>query len=91
VFDFLKLAGMWACPRVRGYPRIADTGVVSCLWRVAGAGAGTDFSMWVRVYKVNLRSDFTRCDLKAQLAQLLAPLPRPSQPARPFSSPSHAR
>jgi hypothetical protein len=63
VLDFLKFAGTRACPRVRGYPRIADTGVVSCPWRVAGAGAGTDFGTRIRIYKVNIRADFTRCHL----------------------------
>jgi hypothetical protein len=65
VLDFLKFACTWACPRVRGYPRIADTGVVSCPWRVAGAGAGAgiDFSTRIRIYKVNIREDITRCHL----------------------------
>jgi hypothetical protein len=63
VLDFLKLAGIWACPRVRGYSRIAVSGVVSGPWRDAGAGAGTDFSTRIRVYKVNIRADFTCCHL----------------------------
>jgi hypothetical protein len=60
VLNFLKLAGTRVCPRVCGYPRIAVTGVVLCPWRVAGAGAGTDFSTRVRVYKVSIRADFSR-------------------------------
>jgi hypothetical protein len=60
VLDFLKLVGTRACLWVRGYPRIAVTGVVSCPWRVVGAGAGTDFSTRVRIYKVIIRVDFTR-------------------------------
>jgi hypothetical protein len=65
VLDFLKLAGTRVCPRVCGYPRIAVTGVISCPWRVAGAGAGTNFSTQVWVYKVSIRADFTRCHLYA--------------------------
>jgi len=61
VLDFLKFAGIRACPQVCGYPRIAGTGFVSYPLRVAGAGA--DFSMWVRVYEVDIRVDFTRCHL----------------------------
>jgi hypothetical protein len=52
VLDFLKLTGTRACPRVCGYPWIAVTGVVSCPWRVADSGAGTDFSTRIRIYKV---------------------------------------
>ena len=61
VLNFLKLAGMRACPRVCRYPRIAGTGIVSYLLRVAGAGA--DFSMRVWVYKIDIRTDFTHCHL----------------------------
>ena len=61
VLNFLKLAGMRACPRVCRYPRIAGTGIVSYLLRVAGAGA--DFSTRVRIYEVDIRADFTRCHL----------------------------
>ena len=61
VLDFLKLAGMRAYPRVCGYPRIAGTGIIFYLLRVAGAS--TDFNMWVRVYEVDIRADFTRSHL----------------------------
>jgi len=63
VLDFLKLAGMRAYPRVCGYPRIAGTGIIFYPLRVAGAGAGADFSTRVRVYEVDIRADFTRCHL----------------------------
>jgi hypothetical protein len=63
VLNFLKIAGTRVCPRVCGYPRIAVTGVVSCPWRVAGAGAGMNFSTRVQVYKISIRPDFTRCRL----------------------------
>jgi hypothetical protein len=56
----------------------ADTGVVSCPWRVAGAGAGTDLSTRVRVYKVIIRADFTRCHLYRRLNP--PPLPHTSSP-----------
>ena len=59
MLDFLKLAGMRTCPRICGYPWIAGTGIVSYPLRVAGAGAGADFSMRVRVYEVDIRVDFT--------------------------------
>ena len=61
VLDFLKLAGMRAYPRVCGYPRIAGTGIIFYPLRVAGAGAGADFSTRVRVYEVDIRADFIRC------------------------------
>ena len=61
VLNFLKLASMWAYPRVCGYPRIAGTGIIFYLLRVAGAS--TDFNMRVRVYEVDIRVDFTRCHL----------------------------
>ena len=61
VLDFLKLASMWAYPRVCGYPRIAGTGIILYPLRVAGAGA--DFSTRVRVYEVDIRADFIRCHL----------------------------
>ena len=61
MLDFLKLAGIQACPRVCRYPQIAGTGIVSYPLRVAGVGAGADFSTRVRVYEVDIRADFTRC------------------------------
>ena len=63
VLDFLKLAGMRAYPRVCGYPRIAGTGIIFYPLRVAGAGAGADFSTRVWVYEVDIRADFIRCHL----------------------------
>ena len=63
VLDFLKLAGMRAYPRVCGYLRIAVTGIIFYPLRVAGAGAGADFSTRVRVYEVDIRADFTHCHL----------------------------
>ena len=63
VLNFLKLAGMRACPWICGYPRIAGTGIVSYPLRVAGAGVGADFSTRVRVYEIDIRTDFTRCHL----------------------------
>ena len=42
---FLKFAGIRACPRVRGYPRIAGMGFVFYPWRVVGAGAGTNLGL----------------------------------------------
>ena len=60
MLDFLKLAGMRSYPRVYGYPRIADTGIIFYPLRVARAGAGADFSTQVQVYEVNIRADFTR-------------------------------
>jgi hypothetical protein len=63
VLDFLKLAGTQTCPRVCGYPRIAGTVIVSCLWWVAGAGAVTDFSLRVWVYEIDIHADFTCCHL----------------------------
>jgi len=67
VLDFLKLAGMRACPWICGYPRIAGTGIVSYPLRVAGAGVGADFSTRVRVYEIDIRADFTRCHLYLHL------------------------
>ena len=64
VLDFLKLAGMRAYPRVCGYPRIAGTGIIFYPLRVAGA----DFSTWVQVYEVDIRTDFTRCHFKPNLS-----------------------
>ena len=61
VFDFLKIAGMRAYPRVCGYPRIAGTCIIFYPLRVAVAGA--DFSTRVRVYEVDIRADFIRCHL----------------------------
>ena len=63
MFDFLKLTGIQACPRVCRYPQIAGMCIVSYPLRVAGAGAGADFSTRVRVYEVDIRADFTRCHL----------------------------
>ena len=67
VLDFLKLAGIWACPWVCGYPRIAGTGTISYPWRVAGAGVGAgtgaDLGMLVQVYEVDIRAEFTCCHL----------------------------
>ena len=63
VLDFLKLAGMRACPRVCGYPRIAGKGMVSYPLRIAGTGAGANFSIRVRIHKVDIRADFTRYHL----------------------------
>jgi hypothetical protein len=57
------LANGYGYPRARGYPRVAGTGVVSYPWRVASAGADMDFSMRVRVYEVDIRTDFTCCHL----------------------------
>jgi hypothetical protein len=64
VLDFLKFAGTRACPRVRRYPRIADTGVVSCPWRVVGADAGTDFSTQIWIYKVNIRDRIRKKEMQ---------------------------
>ena len=63
VHDFLKFAGIRACPRVCGYPRIAGMGFVFYPSRVAGAGAGTGLGLRVRVCGVSIRADFTRCHL----------------------------
>ena len=67
VLDFLKLAGIWACPWVCGYPRIAGTATISYPLRVAGAGVGAgtgaDLGMLVQVYEVDIRPDFTCCHL----------------------------
>ena len=63
VLDFLKFAGMRAYPRVCGYPRIAGTGIIFYPLRVAGAGAGADFSTRVWVCEVDIRADFIRCHL----------------------------
>ena len=63
VLHFLKFAGTRACPRVRGYPRIAGTGLGFYPSRVAGAGAGTGFGLRVRVSEVTIRAGFTRCHL----------------------------
>ena len=63
VLDFLKFAGIRACPRVCGYPRIAGMGFVFYPSRVAGAGAGTGLDLRVRVCGVSIRPDFTRCHL----------------------------
>ena len=58
---FLKFAGIRVYPWTSGYPRIVDMGITLCLWRVAGAGV--DFSMRVRIYEVDIRTDFIRCHL----------------------------
>src|SRR6185295_459109 len=77
VLDFLKLAGMRAYPRVCGYPRIAGTGIIFYPLRVAGAGAGADFSTRVRVYEVDIRADLTRCHLHSLSNNTLPPPPLP--------------
>ncbi|KAG2659217.1 hypothetical protein PVAP13_1KG362805 [Panicum virgatum] len=50
-----------ACPRVHGYPRTAGMGLDFYPSRIAGAGAGTCFSLRVRVSEISIRTDFTRC------------------------------
>ena len=70
VLHFLKFAGTRACPRVRGYPRIAGTGLGFYPSRVAGAGAGTGFGLRVRVSEVSIRAGFTRCHLYSHLVIL---------------------
>ena len=61
VLHFLKFAGTRACPRVRGYPRTAGTGLGFYPSRVAGAGAGANLGSRVRVSEISIHTDFTRC------------------------------
>jgi len=47
--------------RVPGYPWIAGMGFDFYLWWVVGAVAGMSLGLRVRVYKVSIHADFTRC------------------------------
>jgi hypothetical protein len=52
-------------PRIAGtgYARIADAGMVFYPWWVAGVDSSMNFGSWIRVYKVYIRADFTRCHI----------------------------
>jgi len=45
------------------YPQIAGTDNILCPWWVEGVGAGVDFSLQIRVFRVPIRTDFTYCYL----------------------------